>query len=84
MGTIHSVNALITWDRDPSSFSCNTWLQDLIVNCGSLEGRQFVGDAWTVQVRITDLIEGTWDTYADIRFIVDDAPWQDLCQWVHL
>lgn len=78
METIRSVKALITWDSDPSKYPCNTWLRDLIINYGSLEGKQFTGEAWTVLVRITGLIEGTWDTYADVRFIVDDAPWQDL------
>lgn len=33
------------------------------------------GDTWTVLVRITSQVEGTWDTYADVAFIVDEAPW---------
>lgn len=78
METIRSVKALITWDSDPSKYPCNTWLLDLIVNYGTLEGKQFTGEAWTVPVKITGLIEGTWDTYADVRFLVDDAPWQEL------
>lgn len=78
METIRSVKALITWYRDPSNYPCNIWLQDLIVNYGDLEGKQFTGEAWTVHVRITGPIEGTWDTYADVRFLFDDAPWQDL------
>jgi len=78
METIRLVNALITWKSDPRNLPYNIWLQDLIVNYGKLECNQFSGEAWTVQVRITDLIEDTWDTYADVRFIVDDAPWQDL------
>jgi hypothetical protein len=78
METIRSVKALITWDTDPSKFPCNTWLQDIIVHFGITEGKQLTGEAWTVQVKISGLIEGTWDTYADVQFLVDDAPWQDL------
>jgi hypothetical protein len=78
MQAIRSVKALITWDKDSSKFPCNIWLQELIVNYGDLEGEQFTGDTWTVPVRITSQIEGTWQTYADVRFLVDDAPWGDL------
>ncbi|TXK74636.1 hypothetical protein FU659_28930 [Paenibacillus sp. N3.4] len=68
----------MAWDTDPIKFPCNTWLQDLIVHFGSIEGKQLTGEAWTVLVSITGLIEGMWDTFADVRFLVDDAPWQDL------
>lgn len=78
MESIRFVKALIHWDKDPSKYPCNTWLPDLIVHYGSIEGRQLTGEAWTVPVRITSLIEGTHDTYADVRFLVDDAPWHLL------
>jgi hypothetical protein len=78
MERIRLVKALITWDSDPSEYPCNTWLQELIVQYGSTEGKQLSGEAWSVPVRITGLIEGTWETYADVRFLVDDAPWQVL------
>ncbi|MGO4108713.1 hypothetical protein [Paenibacillus sp. YAF4_2] len=78
METIRSVKAIISWDRDPTKYELNIWLRDLIVHFGIIEGRQLMGDAWTVSVRVTGFIEGTWDTYADVGFIVDEAPWHEL------
>lgn len=66
MNDIRHTQALITWHRDPSNFSRNEWIRDIVVN---------YGDTWTVLVRITSQVEGTWDTYADVAFIVDAAPW---------
>lgn len=78
MGTNRSVNALVQWDKDPSKYPCNIRLPDLIVHYGSIEGKRLTGEAWTVPVRITGYIEGTYDTYADVRFLVDEAPWHLL------
>lgn len=56
----------------------NEWMRDIVVNYGEIKDKIFYGDTWTVLVRITRHIDGTWDTYADVAFIVDEAPWQLL------
>ncbi|WP_373231485.1 hypothetical protein [Cohnella sp.] len=73
-----SVKALIKWNKDPSRYADNEWLRDIVANFGGIKDKKFYGDTWTVLVRITKYIEGTWDTYADVAFIVDEAPWQLL------
>lgn len=78
MGNIRSVHALVQWDTEPIKYPSNIWLPDLIVHFGSIEGNKLTGEAWTVPVRITGFIEGTCDTYADVRFLVDEAPWHLL------
>jgi hypothetical protein len=70
-----SVKALIKWEKDPSNFPVNEWLRDIVVIFGKIEGKQILGDAWTVLVKITEVIGNTWDTNADVAFIVDEAPW---------
>ncbi|MFF2480906.1 hypothetical protein [Paenibacillus sp. NPDC058071] len=72
------VEALIKWDRDPSMCPLNEWMRDFVVTYGPIKEKTFYGDTWTVLVRITRQMEGTWDTYADIAFIVDEAPWEKL------
>lgn len=75
MNDIRHAQALITWHRDPSKFSRNEWIRDIVVHYGEIIDRVMQGDTWTVLVRITSQVEGTWDTYADVAFIVDAAPW---------
>lgn len=70
--------ALIEWDNNPNQFPVNEWLKDLVMNFGIIDGKVFSGDTWTVLVRITEFIDDTWHTYADVAFIVDEAPWQLL------
>lgn len=72
------VQALIHWDIDPSRLPLNEWIRDLIVNFGQIKDKTLYGDSWTVLVRITKPMEGTRDTYADVAFIVDEAPWHLL------
>ena len=72
------IKALINWRKDPSKFPVNEWMRDIVVNYGEIRDKTFFGDTWTVLVRITRHIDGTWDTYADVAFIVDEAPWQLL------
>lgn len=69
---------LITWKKDPSKLPENEWIRDIVVNYGEIKDKAFYGDTWTVLVRITKHTDGTWDTYADVAFIVDEAPWQLL------
>ncbi|MCY9659965.1 hypothetical protein P5G65_16055 [Paenibacillus chondroitinus] len=78
MDTNCSLRAIITWERDPSNIPKDVWLRDLIVNYGEIIGKTFTGDCWTVPVKVTGFIEGTWDTYADVRFLVEEAPWHLL------
>ncbi|WP_219837591.1 hypothetical protein [Paenibacillus sp. R14(2021)] len=78
MESSRSVKATITWEKDPARFLLNTWITDIIVNYGELKGKHFIGDSWTVPVRITSFVEGTWDTFADVGFLVDEAPWHLL------
>lgn len=72
------VKALIKWNKDPIHFPVNEWMRDIVVNFGEIKNKTFYGDTWTVLVRITRHIDGTWDTYADVALIVDEAPWQLL------
>ncbi|WP_127530106.1 hypothetical protein [Paenibacillus kobensis] len=72
------VKAHIHWKKDPSKFPVNQWIRDIVVNYGETKDKTFYGETWTVLVKITRPIDGTWDTYADIAFIVDEAPWQLL------
>lgn len=78
MDTNRSVKAIISWELDPSNISKDVWLRDLVVNFGELIGRTFTGDTWTVPVKVTKPIDGTWDTYADVCFLVEEAPWHLL------
>ncbi|MFC5649519.1 hypothetical protein ACFPYJ_10310 [Paenibacillus solisilvae] len=70
--------ALIQWDLNPSGFLVKEWLRDIVVNFGQIENKQFYGDTWTVLVRITEFIDDSWLTYADVAFVVDEAPWHLL------
>jgi len=72
------VQSYIRWKKDPICFPVNEWIRDLVVIHGEIKDRTIYGDTWTVLVRITKPIDGTWDTYADVAFIVDEAPWQLL------
>ncbi|MFE6795376.1 hypothetical protein [Paenibacillus chitinolyticus] len=72
------IKAFIKWEKDPSQFPASEWMRDIVVNYGEIKDKTFYGDTWTVLVRITRHIEGTWDTYADVAFIVDEAPWKLL------
>jgi len=73
-----SCQAIIEWDKDPASFPINEWLQDLVVNFGKIENNKLCGETWTVLVKISSSIGGTWNTYAEVAFIVDEAPWHLL------
>lgn len=73
-----SVRAKIDWFKDPKKYPMNVWLRDIIVNYGELKDMTFTGQSWTVLVRITSHIEDSWSTYADVAFIVDEAPWHLL------
>ncbi|MNF01403.1 hypothetical protein D3C80_2003880 [compost metagenome] len=53
-------------------------MRDLVVNYGESKDKTLYGDTWTVLVRITGHVGDTWNTYADVAFIVDEAPWQLL------
>lgn len=70
--------ALIKWNKTPVLFPVNEWMREIIVSFGEIHDKTFYGDTWTVLVRITKHIDGTWDTYANVAFIVDEAPWQLL------
>ncbi len=70
--------AHIKWNNNPILFPVNEWMRDIVVNFGETRDKTFYGDTWTVLVRITKHIDGTWETYADVAFIVDEAPWQLL------
>ncbi|MEK8132958.1 hypothetical protein WMW72_34270 [Paenibacillus filicis] len=65
---------------DPSHFPVNEWIKDIVVNIGKSENYRFYGDTWTVLVRVYKLIDNTWNTEADVAFIVDEAPWHLLEQ----
>ncbi|MGC5327683.1 hypothetical protein [Brevibacillus sp. SYSU BS000544] len=73
-----SAKAMINWDIDPSNLPTNEWIRDIVMNTGEIRGNRIYGDTWTVLVRITSHINGTWDTFADVAFIVDEAPWHLL------
>lgn len=70
--------AIIEWHKDPGSYPLNVWLRDIVVIYGEIMDKIIRGDTWTVPVRITAFIEGTWSTYADVGFLVDEAPWHLL------
>lgn len=53
MNDIRHAQALITWHRDPSKFSRNEWIRDIVVDYGEIIGGVMHGDTWTVLVRIT-------------------------------
>ncbi|WP_438498376.1 hypothetical protein [Paenibacillus sp. IHBB 3054] len=55
-----------------------SWKPPVSRSYGEIKDRIFYGNTWTVLVRITRHIDGAWDTYADVAFIVDEAPWQLL------
>lgn len=65
-------------EKRPRRVSSKQWLRDHVVNYGEIKDKTIFGDTWTVLVRITRHIDGTWYTYADVAFIVDEAPWQLL------
>jgi len=70
--------AMIQWHLEPVCFTDGEWLQDIIVKLGDNENNpnsKPVGGSWTVLVRITERSEGTWDTFGDVAFIRDEAPW---------
>ncbi|MEW9701958.1 hypothetical protein [Paenibacillus sp. SI8] len=73
-----SAKAKIEWYKDPSRYPLNVWLRDIIVNYGELKDRTFTGQSWTFLVRVTSLVEDSWSIYADVAFIVDEAPWHLL------
>lgn len=72
------VKAFINWNKDPSRIPVNEWIKGIVVHYGEIKDKTFYGDTWTVLVRITKHNDNTWDTYADVAFIVDEAPWQLL------
>ncbi|MEO3948074.1 hypothetical protein [Gorillibacterium sp. CAU 1737] len=67
--------AIVKWERDPSQYPVHEWLRDLVVIYGEVIDRRIEGDAWTVLVRITDFADRKWMTYADVAFLVEEAPW---------
>ncbi|WP_284640783.1 hypothetical protein [Paenibacillus silviterrae] len=69
-----SVRAIIQWHQDPSKHPVNEWISDIVVNFGEIQGKKLMGETWTVLVKNTSFIEGTWNTYALVDFIVDEAP----------
>jgi hypothetical protein len=69
-----SAKAIIKWEFNPSSLAANEWLRDIVVIFGEVVGKQIIGDTWTVLVRITGFIPDTWNTYADVAFLVKEAP----------
>ncbi|MDG0810360.1 hypothetical protein [Cohnella rhizosphaerae] len=71
--------AIIEWDKDkdPSKFSLNEWLRDIVVIFGEVVGKTIHGDAWTVLVRVKEVVDES-HTYADVTFVVDEAPWHLL------
>ncbi|NEN82591.1 hypothetical protein [Paenibacillus elgii] len=73
-----SCKAIIEWDKDPSCFPVNEWLRDIVVNFGKVGNNKFYGETWTVLVKVNKLIDDTWNTEADVAFIVDEAPWHLL------
>ncbi|WPP39702.1 hypothetical protein SK066_13825 [Paenibacillus hunanensis] len=70
--------ARIEWYNDPSHYLLHTWLRDIVTIDGIVVDRQIIGQTWTVPVRITSFIDDTWGTYADVGFLVDEAPWHLL------
>ncbi len=46
MNGIRHTQALITWHRDPSKFSKNEWIRDIVVHYGEIIGK----DAATVRI----------------------------------
>lgn len=73
-----SCKAIIEWDKDPSRLPLNEWLRDIVVHFGEIKNRTMLGDTWTVLVRINGFVADTCHTYADVAFIVDEAPWHLL------
>jgi len=69
-----SVKAIIKWDFDPLSLPFHEWIRDLIVITGEIRGRE-ITEAWTVLVKVVERIPESWDTYAEVKYITDDAPW---------
>ncbi|CAI6079523.1 hypothetical protein [Cohnella sp. JJ-181] len=71
--------AIIEWinGKDPNKFPLNEWLHDIVVIFGEVVGKIIHGDAWTVLVRVTEVIDES-HTYADVAFIVEEAPWHLL------
>ncbi len=67
--------AIIDWYKNPATYPLHTWLRDLVVIDGTIVDKQIIGNTWTVPVRITSFIDDTWRTYADVGFLVDEAPW---------
>ncbi|WP_025681583.1 hypothetical protein [Paenibacillus massiliensis] len=75
------MQAMIQWHLDPARFPDGEWMRDMIVMLGDHENRQdgrSVGGSWTVLVRVMERSEGTWDTFGDVAFITDEAPWHLL------
>ncbi len=70
--------AIIEWYQDPSDYALHTWLRDIVMIDGEIVDRQIIGSTWTVPVRITSFVDDTWQTYADVGFLVDEAPWDLL------
>lgn len=77
MDDIRHAQALITWYRDPSSFSRDEWIRDIVVHYGEIIDRVMHRDTWTVLFRIISQVEGTWDTYADVAFLL--TPHLGIC-----
>lgn len=69
-----SAKALIRWEFDPSPLPLNEWLRDLVVITGEIRGRE-VTEAWTVLVKIVDRVPESWNSYAEVKFITESAPW---------
>ncbi|MFD1888239.1 hypothetical protein [Paenibacillus wenxiniae] len=70
--------AIIEWYKNPVGYPLHTWLRDLVMIDGTIVDKHIIGNTWTVPVRITAYIDNTWRAYADVGFLVDEAPWHLL------
>lgn len=71
--------ALIEWNIDPNSLPQHKWLTDQQLNLDlPYTNVDSTEQGWTIQIRITESLPDSWDTYAEVQFLTDpDDPLEE-------
>ncbi|CAJ1317453.1 hypothetical protein PTI45_01121 [Paenibacillus nuruki] len=71
--------ALIEWNIDPTSLPQQKWLTDQQLNLDLSHTKvDLTEEGWTIQIRITESLPDSWDTYAEVQFLTDpDDPLEE-------
>lgn len=71
--------ALIEWNIDPTSLPQQKWLTDQQLNLDlSYPNMDSTDEGWNIQIRITESLPDSWNTYAEVQFLTDpDDPLEE-------